>query len=179
MSRAEHTYQAGEVSVTVTVPEGIVAPREIRLQRASDGAIGTFTHISVRNLRSPEKRKPRQASPLTRIPADWAPPTDEAERARVEAPSVNVEHETAQFVDWAISKGEARADWLAAWRRWIRETHKRNVERGWMPSRTAAPPGETPKQKWLREHGVTEAEYEARKDDRAWVEMINRRGKVA
>lgn len=179
MTRTEHTYQLGDATVALVVPEGIVAPGALKLRRATDAAVGTFSHVGSRTLRSPAKRKPRQASPLAPIPRDFAPPEDEIALARQWAPSANVEHETAQFVDWAIAKGEARADWLAAWRGWIRRTHARNLERGWKPAVASAPVGETPKQKWLREHGVTEAEYEQRKDDRVWVEMINRRGMVA
>lgn len=177
MSRAEHTYALDDLSVQLIVPDGVTAPRFVDVKQGDE--IRRCRHAGVRNLRAPAKRSPRQASPLTKIPADWAPPPHEAKQARVAAPSVNVEYETAQFVDWAISKGEARADWLAAWRRWIRSTHARNVERGWKPLRSTAPAGETPEQKWCREHGVTVDEYRQRKDDRAWVEMVKRRGRVA
>ena len=181
MSRAEHTYKhpIGDLTVQLIVPDGVTAPRWIEVKVGDAGLIQRLRHAGVRNLRAPVKRKPRQASPLVKIPEGWAPPAHEVEQARVKAPSVNVEHETAQFVDWAISKGEARADWLAAWRKWIRSTHARNVERGWKPLRSTAPAGETPEQKWCREHGVTVDEYRDRKDDRAWVEMVKRRGKVA
>jgi hypothetical protein len=177
MSRAEHTYRAGAVEVSLIVPDGISAPTRILLTRESDGAIGTFTHVRVRALRAPAKRRPRiEADSL--IPEDWEPPADEVEKLRAECPSVNLDHELPQLIDWYRGKGQRMKDWTAVWRRWVRETHKRNVEKGWKPSRSAAPTGETAKQKWLREHGVTEDEYERRKDDRAWVEMINRRGIV-
>lgn len=179
MSRTEHEYQLEDLKVSLTLPDGIMAPGTISLRRSSDAAIGVFRHVAARVVRPPQKRKPRQESPLKPIAPDWKPPEHEVTQARVNAPSVNVEYETAQFVDWAIGNGQARADWLASWRGWIRRTHARNLERGWKPSASATPVGETPKQKWLREHGVTEAEYEQRKDDRAWVEMINRRGRVA
>ena len=177
MSRAEHAYKLDDLTVQLIVPDGVTAPRYVDVKRGDE--VVRCRWSGVRNLRAPAKRKPRQVSPLVKIPADWGPPPHEVEQRRAECPSVNVEHETAQFVDWAISKGEARADWLAAWRKWIRSTHARNVERGWKPPRSAAPAGETPEEKWCREHGVTVDEYRARKDDRAWVEQIVRRGKVA
>lgn len=178
MSRSAHTYALDGIEVVLTVPDGIRVPRELVLRRAVDDAEGRFVHTGVKAVRSPVKRKPRQASPLAKIPEDFAPPAHEVEQARSVAPSVNVEYETAQFIDWAISKGEARADWLAAWRGWIRRTHKRNVEQGWKPTR-ATPRNEDPKAKWCREHGITVDEYEARKGDVEWLEMIKRRGVVA
>lgn len=38
---------------------------------------------------------------------------------------------------------------------------------------------ETSKQRWLRRHGVTEAEYEQNKGDQEWLDRIKRRGIVA
>jgi len=38
---------------------------------------------------------------------------------------------------------------------------------------------EQQQEKWLREHGVTAEEFEARKGDSEWLERIKRRGKVA
>lgn len=35
------------------------------------------------------------------------------------------------------------------------------------------------KQQWLRQHGVSEAEYEAKKGDPEWVALLRRRGRVA
>lgn len=179
MSRAEHTYSLDDLSALLIVPDGVTAPPWIQVKVGSAGLIQTLRHVGVRSLRAPAKRKPRQASPLVKIPEGWAPPEHEVEQRRAECPSVNIEHETLQFVDWAISKGEARADWVAAWRRWVRMSHARNVERGWKAPRVVAPAGETPEQKWCREHGVTVDDYRQRKDDREWVEMIKRRGKVA
>jgi len=151
VSRAEHAYTFDDLTVHLVVPDGVTAPRFVDVKRGDE--VVRCRHAGVRNLRAPAKRSPRQASPLVKIPEDWAPPAHEVEQARVKAPSVNVEFETAQFVDWAISKGEARADWLAAWRRWVRMTHQRNVERGWKPSRASIAVGETPEQTWCREHG--------------------------
>lgn len=149
------------------------------LRRSSDDAEGRFVHVGVKAVRAPVKRKPRQVKPLVKIPEDWLPPDAEVEKASAACPSVNIEFETAQFVDWAISKGEARADWLAAWRGWIRRTHARNVEQGWKPKRSAVPANESPRDRWCREHGVTVEEYERMKGDSEWLERVKRRGKVA
>lgn len=175
MSRAEHTYTLDDLSVQLIVPDGVVAPRWVEVKR--DDVVLRLRHAGVRNLRAPVKRKPRQASPLSKLPEGWAPPDHEVEQARTKAPSVNVEVETDLFVQWAASKGEARADWLAAWRGWMLRTHKANVERGWKPRRVMS--GESSMVRWCREHGVTPDEYEAKRGEPGWLEMIKRRGRVA
>ncbi|MHB8647149.1 MAG: hypothetical protein ACYDAR_15280, partial [Thermomicrobiales bacterium] len=35
-----------------------------------------------------------------------------------------VERETERFVDYYRSRGDPRADWYAAWRNWMRRSHK-------------------------------------------------------
>lgn len=176
MSRAEHTYSDAECSVQLIVPDGVTAPRWIEVK--SGDAVVRLRHAGVRNLRAPAKRKPRQASPLQPIPEDFAPSEEERKRAQATAPSVDVDFETQQFIDWAISKGEHRANWLAGWRRWIRQAHKFNVERGWKPRAAGAAEGETPKQRWLRERGISEAEYEAKKGNAEWLRRIEQRGVI-
>lgn len=177
VSRSAHTYELDGLEVVLTVPEGLRVPRELVLRRSADDAEGRFVHTGVRAVRAPVKRKPRQETPLRKIPEDWLPDEAEADKLRAECPSVAIEHQTALFVDWAISKGEARADWLAAWRGWIRRTHQRNVEAGWKPK--SAPAAEDARARWCRMHGITVEEYEVRKGDTAWLEMIKRRGVVA
>lgn len=178
MSRSAHTYALDGIEVVLTVPEGLRVPRELVLRRSADDAAGKFLHVGVKAVRAPQKRKPVQGKPLVKIAEDWLPPEHEVAQLNVTAPSVNIEFETAQFVDWAISKGEKRADWLAAWRGWIRRTHQRNVEQGWK-EKVGAPRDEDARAKWCRLHGVTVEEYEARKGDAEWLERIKRRGVVA
>jgi hypothetical protein len=178
VSRSAHTYRLGDVEVVLTVPEGIRVPRVLTLRQTDGGHVVEFEHSGVKALRAPVKRKPRQASPLTKMTEDWVPPADAVEKIRGSVPSVNIEFESEQYRDWAISKGEGRADWVAGWRTWLRRTHKTNVERGWKP--TGKPRAdESPREKWIRTHGLTVAEYEAKKGDKEWVAMIERRGVVA
>ena len=173
MSRAEHTYRLGELAVQLIVPDGVVAPRWLEVKQAEE--VVRLRHEGVRNLRAPSKRTPRIEG-ATSIPEDWTPPAAEVERLRAECPSVNFEHELAQLIDWYRGKGQRMKDWTAVWRRWIRKAHADHLERGWKPSRAAAPEGEDPRARWCREHGVTVEEYEARKGDREWLERIKRRG---
>jgi len=178
MTRSAHTYRLGDVEVVLTVPEGIRVPRVLTLRSTSDGSEAAFEHSGVKAVRAPVKRKPRQSSKLTKISSDFTAPDAERAKLAAECPSVNLDFETAQFVDWMTSKGEARADWLAAWRGWIRRTHKQNVEKGWKP--TGKPRAdESPKERWIRTHGLTVVEYEKNKGNAEWLDKVNRRGVVA
>lgn len=177
MTRSAHTYRLGDVEVVLTVPEGIRVPRLLTLRSTGDGSEAVFEHFGVKAVRAPVKRKPQQARPLAKIAEDWLPPDVEVERAQAAAPSVNIEFETAQFVDWAISKGEKRADWLAAWRGWIRRTHQRNLEQGWKPSQVAKPRAdESALERWCRRRGITVDEFERRKDEPGWLDRMKQQG---
>ena len=177
MTRSAHTYRLGDVEVVLTVPEGVRVPRMLALRRTDGGQVIEFEHAGVKAVRAPSKRKPRQASTLTKIPEDWAPPADVVEKIRAEVPSVNVEFESGQFVLWALGKGEARADWVASWRKWLRSTHQRNVERGWKASQVAVRT-ESRVEKWCRQRGITVEEFERRKDEPGWLEKVKRQGIV-
>lgn len=55
------------------------------------------------------------------LPADWQPKEDDAVKLAASFPNVDIEHETDSFRDYWASRGEARADWDAAYRNWIRK----------------------------------------------------------
>lgn len=177
MSRSAHTYRLGDVEVVLTVPEGIRVPRLLTLRSTSDGSEVAFEHFGVKAVRARAKSKPR-IDTQTAIPEDWKPPAGEVEKLRVECPSVNFDHELAQLIDWYLGKGQRMKDWTAVWRRWVRKTHKENVERGWKPNGKPRA-DESPREKWIRTHGLTPEEYEAKKGDAEWLKMIERRGVVA
>lgn len=84
---------------------------------------------------------PRRPGPRRRVqlPADWEPNCDHDRLAAgIGVPTVT---EAAKFRDWAIAKGEVKADWDAAFRNWLR----RAAEPRGSPGRPAAP---TAKEKW-------------------------------
>ncbi|QVQ51320.1 hypothetical protein J4H86_21260 [Spiractinospora alimapuensis] len=56
-----------------------------------------------------------------RIPPDFAATTLMRDWATANAPGVDVDRETAAFIDHAHSKGRALKDWEAGWRNWIRK----------------------------------------------------------
>lgn len=69
-----------------------------------------------------------------RISKDWQPSSELMQYAAHKAPSVNVDRETENFVDYWVSKpgsGGVKLDWDATWRTWMRRTHDSNVSRGW------------------------------------------------
>lgn len=177
MTRSAHTYRLGDVEVVLTVPEGIRVPRVLALKRTADAADAVFEHFGVKAVRARAKVKPR-IDVQTMIPENWEPPAGEVERLRAECPSVNFDHELAQLIDWYRGKGQRMKDWTAVWRRWIRKTHKEAVERGWKPSGKPRA-DETPKERWIRSHGLTVEEYEKNKGDAEWLAMVERRGVVA
>ena len=55
------------------------------------------------------------------LPVNWQP--DEADVVKLSAsfPNVDMDNETDSFRDYWASRGEARADWDAAFRNWIRK----------------------------------------------------------
>ena len=66
----------------------------------------------------------------TKMPEDFAPEPSAIEWAKSFAPGVDLDHETAQFRDYWIAKGETRANWQAGWRSWIRNAKRFAAERG-------------------------------------------------
>lgn len=78
-----------------------------------------------------------------RLPADWKPrPADIAWATEKYGDTVDEEAERDRFVDYWVSKGEARRDWDAAYRNWIRKAHdisasRKPVLQGRPASRTA------------------------------------------
>jgi hypothetical protein len=95
----------------------------------------------------PNEREPSNESHLTPLPSAGAPSKPEKRGTRIPAdfeptealrfwaaehcPLVNVNYETAQFIDyWTAASGRTstKKDWPAAWRVWMRTTQKRAVE---------------------------------------------------
>lgn len=76
------------------------------------------------------------------MPEDWEP---ELTAASVAAEAgKNLAQEAARFRDWALGKGELKADWDAAFRNWLRRSFAGNNGPG-APSRFGRPaPNEPP-----------------------------------
>lgn len=72
-----------------------------------------------------EKPSRRRA---TRLPADFKVTPEMVAWASTNAPNVNGRFETAQFIDyWNAKSGKdaTKTDWVATWRRWMREAEQR------------------------------------------------------
>lgn len=159
------------------VPEGIRVPRVLALKRTADAADAAFEHAGVKAVRARAKSKPR-IDAQTAIAEDWEPPAGEVEKLRAECPSVNFDHELAQLRDFYIGKGQRMKDWTAVWRRWVRATHARNIEKGWKPSHVAAARDESRLERWCRQRGITVDEFERRKDEPGWLDKMKSQGIV-
>lgn|GEM_PF-3320190 len=115
----------------------------------------------------------------TRLPEDWRPAPGEVAYAREHAPSVDVDREAQDFVDyWVAVPGQrgVKLDWSRTWQTWVRRAHDRNVERGWVPavSSVSRPVTDAARDAWLAARGVSFEEYLERKDEPGWLESLER-----
>lgn len=78
---------------------------------------------------APPSRPPSvgRRKPARPIPADWSP--TEAHQAKASELGLNVHSEADEFVNWALSKDERKADWDAAFRNWLTRSAKWKRER--------------------------------------------------
>lgn len=176
MPRTEHVYKAPtNERIKISAPDDFPAPDQISFTR--QGVPIVFTPFTA-------AAKP-VAQAGKRLADDWQPSAELLAWAKENTPSADLVTELAQMKDWsnsvAASRG-AKTDWDRAWKNWMRTAHRRNVERGWKPS-PIVPPAKAltagdARAQWLAEHGVTEAEWEKNKGDRAWLDRITRRGHV-
>jgi hypothetical protein len=58
------------------------------------------------------------------IPDDFVVTTEMRTWAAEKAPTINVDVETEQMIDYYRGKGEPRKDWVATWRTWMRNAVK-------------------------------------------------------
>lgn len=72
------------------------------------------------NHQEPSERATRSSKKRVRIPDDWRPDAKLIAWMKDARPDLNVETVTAAFRDYWLSKGEARADWTASFRLWVR-----------------------------------------------------------
>lgn len=73
-----------------------------------------------------EGRARKRATP---IPAHFPITDSMRDWAKANASSVDVERETAKFIDWAQATGKSYKDHIAAWRNWIRKAGEFAAER--------------------------------------------------
>ena len=71
--------------------------------------------------REKEREKPKR---LRRCPTDFSITTELREWARTHAANINIEVETAAFMDHEFEK--PKSDWEAAWRNWMRRSNNFN-----------------------------------------------------
>lgn len=76
-----------------------------------------------------EPKREQRPAPKRRIPENWSPSKNLVAWAKKERPDLNLVTVTADFLDYHLSKGEARASWDASFRTWVRKegTFARNT----------------------------------------------------
>jgi hypothetical protein len=75
----------------------------------------------------------------TRLPMGWQPPADLVNAMRKAHPNVDIERETAVFIDYWLGTGGTKADWNATYRNWIRkEARTAPAAVAVLPSRSAS-----------------------------------------
>lgn len=98
--------------------------------------------------------------------------------AREKAPAVDVNREREKFVNYwlaASGKNAIKIDWRRAFMTWLGNAQQYAEERGWQPQ-PAAEQGESSQSqmlRWLEARGVTRAEWDEKKGDRAWVASLS------
>lgn len=88
--------------------------------------------LPLEEVRAARRRKRR--APETEIPSDFSVSPEMRAWAAKNVPGVDVDYETQQFVDYWISRGERRRDWVASWRQWMRKQHRWGQERAQNPT---------------------------------------------
>lgn len=118
-------------------PSGNPAPVPVPGPSSPSGEEPSLRSGGTRERATPSKKRG------TRIPDDFAPTPEMVEWARQKTPLVG-RYETEQFIDYwrgiPGAKGE-KVDWVATWRRWMRETQSRAEERGKVRSGSPTPTG--------------------------------------
>lgn len=144
-------------------------------QRSSAPVSGGHSSIDVFNVSNVAKKG---SSPKgSRLKEDWKPSQEDLAYTAESAPSVNVNVEVENFVDYWVSKpgqGGVKLDWSRTWKTWVRRAHQRNVERGWVGTAAVSsrPAPDEVRERWLAERGITFEEYLERKDEPGWVASL-------
>lgn len=172
-SDASTSFQGGQVDAPDD-SRGVKSSTQMRQIERSDAST-VARHRDV--LRKDVKRVP------TLIPDPFVVTDEMRAWAETEATFVNLERETAAFVDYFRGEGKKYKDWVATWRNWMRRSQS-SAERfrrdepaavveleNYTQLRLQREEAEA-KARWFAEHGITEAEYEANRDNPAWLAAL-------
>lgn len=97
--------------------------------QGTDGATKRSSKaIKQENALSGDAAKPSGGSRSRQIPDDWSP--TEAHREMAVRLSVDCDEEAEKFRDHWLAKGEAKKDWDAAFRNWLRNAHSFGARAG-------------------------------------------------
>lgn len=103
-----------------------VAEVEVEVEKEVITNVITLGESSAKPVTTPASKpaaRKRTATPPTRISEDWQPTREAVDKLRPDTPDVDLQRETANFVDYWLGKpGKAgeKQDWTATWRKWMR-----------------------------------------------------------
>lgn len=80
--------------------------------------------VSMAQQQAPKKE--RTKSIKTPCPQPFIVTVEMREWAEEHCPGIDLRAETQKLKDWALGKGERKADWIATWRNWIRRVYEIN-----------------------------------------------------
>jgi hypothetical protein len=85
----------------------------------------------LRPKEKPEKKATTsRRKPETPVPVPFVPTPEMQAWVRENGLEVNVAHETAQFIDHALTHDRRARDWPAAWRTWMRKAEQFRLKAG-------------------------------------------------
>ena len=99
----------------------------VRSDSPSPFPLSPVQNLGAKSSRSTTEPKSKRG---TRIPDDFALTPAMREWARINAAYTDVEHDTAQFINYwqARSKDATKLDWLKTWENWVRSESKKRED---------------------------------------------------
>jgi hypothetical protein len=162
-------------------PRGTQVGQDVGLQEESSPPNPSLPNPSLPSPTHPVKDL-GAAKRGSRVPDPFVIEASMRSWALENAPAADPDRETPQFVDhWAAKAGKdaLKVDWRRAWQTWMRNAQRFAERDGWKPvdnvtqlRDVTAERQAAQKAKWLSDHGVTEAEYEAHKHDVDWIRRV-------
>lgn len=95
---------------------GVLDPEQISAEPVNeDRETGTNVRQTIHELSNTQREAAHS------IPNDFSASPEMRNWAANACPGVDVQGETAKFIDHSLANGRACVDWMAAWRKWVRQ----------------------------------------------------------
>lgn len=131
----------GQYQTTVYELPGVPTGQGVKMARRAAGDTNGVPNapVVVPPIGTQPQVDPKESNPKrgTRIDPGFAPSEENLQWASREAPLVDVQLETAQFIDHHIAKGSVMKDWGRAWQTWMRNQQKWAKPKQTVPAKAA------------------------------------------